>query len=190
MPKKVSLLPTPKKTPPITKMVKYHPEFIPIAHKAMTAGATLLELAYKFKVSRKTIINWMHDHPDFAKVIRIGGDVADNRVELTAFEKATGYVLEETIKNTEYDAEGNPVETVTTVERTLPPDNTMLMFWLKNRRGDRWKDKHEVTVNHKIEMLTNEQLQMLASEIIEGTAIEVNNEDLLMIETDDNSTEE
>jgi len=36
---------------------------------------------------------------------------------------------------------------IKSVTKTVPPDTTALIFWLKNRRPDNWRDKQEVRVD-------------------------------------------
>ena len=34
-------------------------------------------------------------------------------------------------------------------EKEIPPDTTALIFWLKNRRPQEWRDKHEQEITGK-----------------------------------------
>lgn len=37
------------------------------------------------------------------------------------------------------------------MKKEVVPDTTAQIFWLKNRRPDRWKDKQEVAVDARLE---------------------------------------
>lgn len=62
-----------------------------------------------------------------------------------------GYTYEETITEVEevpsgkYDDAGRPimkqVKHIKKIQKTALPDTTAQIFWLKNRRPDRWRDK-------------------------------------------------
>ena len=59
---------------------------------------------------------------------------------------------------------------VKTVKKEVAPDTTAQIFWLKNRKPEKWRDKQEVqhsggiNTNNPFEGLTKEQLLKLASE--------------------------
>jgi hypothetical protein len=118
---------------------KYRPEFVGLARQACEAGATDLELGRLFDVSEMTINRWKLVHQEFALALRIGKEVADDRVERSLYQRALGYEIERTRTVT---ANGQTV-TTTTTER-VPGDTTAMIFWLKNRRPDRWRDKREI----------------------------------------------
>ena len=79
----------------------------------------------------------------------------DLEVENALLKRAMGYQYEETITEVEevptgkYDDEGKPimkqVKHIRKVQKTALPDTTAQIFWLKNRRPDRWRDKQDIT---------------------------------------------
>ncbi len=60
----------------------------------------------------------------------------DLEVENALLKRALGYTYEET--RVENDGEN---ERTTTITRYAAPDTTAQIFWLKNRRPDKWRDK-------------------------------------------------
>ena len=60
-------------------------------------------------------------------------------MENALLKRALGYTYTETKK--ERTAEG--VRTTTTIKEVVP-DTTAQIFWLKNRRPDRWRDKQDI----------------------------------------------
>jgi hypothetical protein len=105
-------------------------------------GATDREIAEMLEVSERTLYRWKHAHPGLAEALTVGKDVADRRVEQSLYRKATGYSYD-AVKIMQY--EGKPV-IVPYVEH-IAPDTTAMIFWLKNRRPDLWREKSEVDVN-------------------------------------------
>jgi hypothetical protein len=54
-------------------------------------GCTDVELADFFGVCEKTLNNWKKAHPEFLQALKEGKAFADNRVQRSLFERATGY---------------------------------------------------------------------------------------------------
>jgi hypothetical protein len=118
----------------------YKPEYAEQAEKLCKLGATDIELADFFEVSDRTIYRWQSQHPEFCQALKAGKDAADERVERSLYHRATGYTFE-AVKI--FQHQGQPV-TVPYREH-VPPDTTAMIFWLKNRRKDQWRDRHEHT---------------------------------------------
>jgi hypothetical protein len=120
---------------------KWKDEFIRIAEHACKLGATDQELADMLDVSLRTIHNWRVSKPAFAEVLKTGKDVADERVERSLYQRAVGYEQEE-VKIFMPGGAEDPV--YAPFRAKIAPDVTAGIFWLKNRRGDSWRDKHDV----------------------------------------------
>lgn len=125
----------------------YQPEYAEQAAKLCLLGATDDELADFFGVHRSTIYRWKHIHDEFCDAIKSGKEKADERVERSLYQKATGYnYTEQQAIKVKLEQHKEQVEVVD-VERHAPADTTAAIFWLKNRRRDQWRDKidHELT---------------------------------------------
>lgn len=68
-----------------------------------------------------------------------GKEVVDIEVENALLKRALGYSYEE--KKVEVSEEGTKV---TKTIKEVVPDTTAQIFWLKNRRPDRWRDKQDI----------------------------------------------
>ena len=110
--------------------------------KLAVAGWTDAQMADFFGVTEQTWNNWKTAHPEFFESIKDWRLEADNRVERSLYERATGYTCPET-KTASH--EGKITDQVT-VEKHYPPETTAAIFWLKNRQPDKWRDKKEVAV--------------------------------------------
>lgn len=98
------------------------------------------ELARFFDVHVATIYRWQATFPEFCEALKVGKAAPDDRVERSLYHKAVGYTFEsEKIFN--YQGE---IVRAKCVEH-VPPDTTAAIFWLKNRRKDDWRDRHEHT---------------------------------------------
>lgn len=125
---------------------KYNPDLHPALGEAYAiAGFTVPQMAEKMGVAASTIKLWMEEHEPFSAAIKKGRALPDEKVERSLFELATGY---------EYDAEkplvvagpqgcGSEVQ-IAKYREKIPPNATAIIYWLKNRRPDKWRDKQEL----------------------------------------------
>lgn len=123
---------------PAGRPSKYKPEYADLARKFGLLGATNDDLARMFEVSASTIDKWIAEIPEFSGALKEGREVADQTVADRLFKRATGYE-HPAVKIMSY--EGQSWEHAYTEK--YPPDTTAAIFWLKNRRPDLWRDRHE-----------------------------------------------
>lgn len=118
---------------------KYKPEYAEQCQKLCELGATDVQLASFFKVDETTIHEWRKVHPEFSRSTSVGKAVYDDPVEQSLAKSALGF--KRSVERLGRD--GYPVECF----EEVPPNPVSAIFWLKNRRPDRWRDKqeHEVT---------------------------------------------
>ena len=129
----------------------FKPEYVEQVAKLCELGATDEEIGNFFEVSTRTIYRWKNEYPEFCQALKIGKDAADQRVERSLYQKATGYyVVEQESHKLKIDQHKEEIEVVD-VEKYVQPDTTAGIFWLKNRKGAEWRDKKEVevTVTHE-----------------------------------------
>lgn len=130
---------------------KYKQEYAEQARKLCLLGATDAKLADFFEVDEATINRWKHDFPDFCKSLKAGKIQADAEIADSLFNRAKGYVAPDLdIKM----YEGEIIETP--YMKHYPPDATSMIFWLKNRQPDLWREKREaVEINDDNEITIN-----------------------------------
>lgn len=118
----------------------YNDEYAAQAAKLAKLGATDQELADFFEVDVRTIYRWKHDHSDFCQALKVGKEVADERVERSLYQRAIGYEQDDV----KIFMPGGALEPVYAPFRAkIAPDTTAAIFWLKNRRSQEWRDKVE-----------------------------------------------
>jgi hypothetical protein len=102
---------------PVGQPSPYKPEFAQDAKDLCEAGATDIDLAEHWGVTKKTIRAWRLKHPEFREACRLGKDAADEEVVSSLYERAVG------------------------------GDVTACIYWLNNRRSKEWRNRsqHEVT---------------------------------------------
>lgn len=79
-------------------------------------GLTDDQIAHNIGISRSTMCNWKDRHIEFLDAIKKSKEVVDYEVENALFTRA------------------------------MTGDTTAQIFWLKNRRPDKWRDKADMTV--------------------------------------------
>lgn len=105
-------------------------------------GATEEEICKKLDVGVSTFNKYKKEHPELKDVLFLGKQDADDKVEAALFKKALGYDYEERkVKQTDDGTE------VTVTTKHIPPDSTAMIFWLKNRRPNDWKDRREISTD-------------------------------------------
>lgn len=120
---------------------KYKDDYPDQAFKLCLLGATDMQLADFFEVSITTIYNWKNDHSEFLDALNRAKSIQDQEVEKSLLQRAMGYVTKET-KVFCYKGEILSEE----VDKYYPPDSTALIFWLKNRQPEKWRDKRDVNL--------------------------------------------
>lgn len=140
---------------------KYKDVYETQVEKLCKLGATDKEISDFFDINEDTLNSWKKKYPAFSDAIKKGKIIADAEVVERLYKRAIGYEHEE---DKIFQYEGEPV-IVPTIKR-YPPDTTAIMFWLKNRQKDRFREKSEVDLNKNIESLSDEDLIKLGQVII------------------------
>lgn len=132
----------------------YKAEYAEQVKKLAQLGATDQEVADFFEVDVRTIYRWKHDYDEFCQSLKVGKDIADDRVERSLYQKAIGYEQDEV----KIFMPSQALEPVYAPYRAkIAPDTTAAIFWLKNRRSGAWHDKREVEHSGGMEVTTKDQ---------------------------------
>jgi len=87
-------------------------------------GLTDTEIAIILGISERTL-NYWKKNPEFLQSIKRGKIKADFKVNQSLYHKAIGHKA--------VDKDGNQID--------VPGETAAMIFWLKNRQPDRWRDK-------------------------------------------------
>ena len=109
-------------------------------------GLTDEQIAGNIGISRSTLNQWKEKYPDISDTLKRGKEVVDLQVENALLKRALGYEYEEVSEKYE---SGTLTEKKVTKKQVVP-DTTAQIFWLKNRRPDKWKDKQDVQVSGEL----------------------------------------
>lgn len=135
--------PEPEPTDRYGRPTLFRPEYVEMARQQCIEGATDEELADLFGVSRRTLTTWKRVHPELAEVMKLGKELANDRVERCVYEQTMGYTV--TVKKAVKLRNADGSERIEEVEEEVfvPPQPQLAKFFLVNRRGDDWKDRSE-----------------------------------------------
>lgn len=125
-------------------------------------GLTDEQIAEKIGIHISTLYDYKKKYPEFSESLKRGKEIVDYEVENALLKRALGYEYDEvTYEN------GEETKRVT---KQVAPDTTAQIFWLKNRRPDKWRDKQVIESNNTIEVknplegLSTEELKEIIKE--------------------------
>lgn len=115
-------------------------------------GLTDEQVAANAGITAKTLYEWKKQYGEICEALKRGKEVIDIEVENALLQKAMGF--KETVKKAikvkevlyqdgKRKSEKEHIE-YADEEVYVPPDTTAQIFWLKNRRPDRWRDKQDI----------------------------------------------
>ena len=115
----------------------YSPRLAVVARKCCERGMTDFEIADMLGIGLATLYRWKLEYPGFSRVFKLGKAEADDRVERSLYSRAIGY---------DYIAEKPSMtrhgQKTMQYRAHIPPDTAAAVWYLKNRRPDRWRDAH------------------------------------------------
>lgn len=103
------------------------------------------QIAHNMGVAYSTFRTWVDKFPALSASLKAGKAPVDIEVENALLKSALGFEYEETITEIEELPGGKQKKQIRKVKKYAPPNSTAQIFWLKNRRPDRWRDKQEFT---------------------------------------------
>jgi len=115
---------------------KYKAEYAEQSKKLAMLGLTDAQIGDFFSVTEQTINNWKKNHKGFFESLRAGKLIPDAEVACSLFSRANGYSHKE---DKIFNNNGAPL--VVETMKHYPPDPTSMIFWLKNRQPELWRDK-------------------------------------------------
>lgn len=111
-------------------------------------GATAKAIAEKLHIAYSTLRHYIdlgqegdERYRALSEAFARGCQVSDDAIETALFQRARGIEYEEKTYERKLNKETGEMEEVLSrrVTKFIPPDPTSAMFWLTNRRPDRWK---------------------------------------------------
>ena len=111
----------------------FRPKYILIAKACARFGAIEKEIADELHINHATLDNWKKKYPEFLGALKAGKDAFDDRVERSLYQLAIGW-------------------------NGQPPNVSAAIFWLKNRRRDRWRDVQQLQSDVGVYLISDHPL--------------------------------
>ena len=99
------------------------------------------QIAKNMGISNSTFYEWQNKYPEISDAIKKGKAPVDIEVENALLKSALGYDYEETVTEIVESPDGTQRKQIKKFKRHMPPSITAQIFWLKNRKAERWRDK-------------------------------------------------
>lgn len=112
-------------------------------------GLTDEQIAENAGINPATLYVWKKKYPEISETLKRGKEVVDRQVENALLKRALGYEYEEVKEK----FEGNVMTERTVTKKEVVPDITAQIFWLKNRKPDKWRDKPDYEDTSAIDKL-------------------------------------
>lgn len=119
-------------------------------------GLTEKQIAHNIGINVKTLWDWKTKYDPICNALKEGKAPVDIEVENALLKRALGYEYEEVTTEVEdiptgkFDSEGKPItkqkKHIKKTTKIVVPDVTAQIFWLKNRRPGKWRDKVETQI--------------------------------------------
>lgn len=111
-------------------------------------GLTDAQVANNMGIAYSTFREWIEKFPAISAALKRGKAPVDIEVENALLKRAMGYDYEETVTEIYKGEGGVERQHIRKLKKHLPPDTTAQIFWLKNRRPDKWRDRRvdDVTI--------------------------------------------
>lgn len=99
------------------------------------------QIAKNMGITTQTLYEWGRKYPSISDALKRGKKPVDDEVENALLKSALGFEYEETITEIIESPDGTQRKQIKRIKRYSPPSNTAQIFWLKNRRPEKWRDK-------------------------------------------------
>lgn len=140
---------------------KYDQRYTPqLAYWMARDGLTDKEMAEKLEIAESTLHEWKNRYPEFSEALKKGKELIDHQVEDTLLKRARGYDYDE-VKREHSETPDGTTQKIVKITKHIPPDVTAIIFWLKNRRPEKWRDKQEIDHTSKGEKLDKVEINII-----------------------------
>ena len=107
-------------------------------------GLTEAQIAKNMGCALSTLKEWKKSYTAISDALKKGKAPVDLEVENALLKSAFGFEYEETVTELVEMPDGKQKKNVKKFKKLMPPNTTAQIFWLKNRRPDRWRDTKNI----------------------------------------------
>lgn len=106
-------------------------------------GLTDRQIADCIGIAESTLYEWKKKHSEISEALKKGKEVFDAESVEALHQAGIGHYIEETDTDITI-RDGVEIKRIRKRKRRIPSNVTALIFWLKNRDPDNWKDRKAV----------------------------------------------
>ena len=106
-------------------------------------GLTDRQIADCIGIAESTLYEWKKKHSEISEALKKGKEVFDAESVEALHQAGIGHYIEEVYTDITI-RDGVETKRIRTRKRWIPSNVTALIFWLKNRDPDNWKDRKAV----------------------------------------------
>lgn len=114
------------------------------------------QIAHNIGIDKSTIYQWKKKYEVIANVLKKGKEVVDRQVENALLKRALGYDYEEETKMVSESGK----KSIKVVKKHIPPDVTAIIFWLKNRKREQWRDVNKIEIDKPVQVEQNTNIDL------------------------------
>lgn len=117
-------------------------------------GLSNEQIAHNMGITFQTLYKWQDKYSELREALKKGKEVVDREVENALLKRALGYEYDEVTQEPVTDKDTGITEMRVTkrVTKQIVPDVTAQIFWLKNRKPQEFRDKHDVDLSGHVEL--------------------------------------
>lgn len=118
-------------------------------------GLEMKQIAANIGIKRQTLYDWCTKYKDISDALKKGNDVCCYEVENALYKSACGYDVTETEQTETIGPDGSRTVVKRARKRHIPPNVASIIFLLKNRMPEKWRDRPIVEDNRALDTLAN-----------------------------------
>lgn len=122
-------------------------------------GLKMQQIADNIGIKRQTLYDWCTKYKDISDALKKGTEVSNYEVENSMYKSAIGFFVTEQDQTEVKSVGADGIERTTTTKhqrrRYVPPNLGAMIFILKNRLPEKWRDHPVVEDNRALETLAN-----------------------------------
>lgn len=112
-------------------------------------GLSDVEMANNMGIAESTLYEWKKKYKQISETLKKNKEVPDYVVENSLYKRANGF--EYTYSSQKVTRDGEVVNYEITTY--FPPDPTSMIYWLKNRKPKKWRDRQDRDSGETLERL-------------------------------------
>ncbi|MCD2492743.1 transposase [Lacrimispora sp. NSJ-141] len=128
------------------------------------------QIAGNIGINPATLYDWKNKYAEISEALKKGKEVVDRQVENALLKRALGYQYNEVTSEICDNAKTGETSMRITkiVTKQVAPDTTAQIFWLKNRKPNEWRDRHDIKTT-SIEDSVGTYLDKLGEAVKDGS---------------------